>query len=121
MISSASNDRRLASLLAGGLGAYSFAGGCAALIGWAAHIPRLTNWTGDGIAMFVNTAIMAVCAGAALALRTLERQWATRVTRVLGLFVAILGAATLFQHISGINLGIDTLLVREPWGDRAAM
>jgi hypothetical protein len=71
MISSASNNRRLVSLFAGGLGAYSFAGGCAALIGSWAHIPRLTDWNGDGIAMFANTAVMAACAGTALALRTL--------------------------------------------------
>jgi signal transduction histidine kinase len=121
MTSSSSNDRRLASLFAGVLGAYSFVGGCAALIGWASDIPRLTNWNGDGIAMFVNTAIMAACAGAALVLRTLDRQPATRVTLMLGLFVIILGGATLFQHIFDVNLGIDTLLVRKPWGMRAAM
>src|SRR6185503_19130966 len=32
-----------------------------------------------------------------------------------------IGAATLFQHITHIDLGIDTLLVSPPWGQRGTL
>jgi PAS domain S-box-containing protein len=37
------------------------------------------------------------------------------------LAVLLLGSATLFQHFSGIDLGIDTMLVEPAWGVKAAM
>lgn len=121
MSSNAANNHRFASVIAFGLGLYAFAGGCVTLVGWFAHVPRLTDWRGDGIAMFVNTAIMAIFAGAALVLRTFDGSYAKLGTRILGLFTAVIGGATLFQHMSGINLGIDTLLFQEQGGTRAAM
>jgi PAS domain S-box-containing protein len=35
--------------------------------------------------------------------------------------VALIGGATLFEHLSGINVGIDSLLIRADWGIRAAV
>ncbi|OYW18250.1 MAG: hypothetical protein B7Z55_10975, partial [Planctomycetales bacterium 12-60-4] len=104
-----------------GFGIYALLGGGITLVGWYAHVPWLTNWNGDGIAMFVNTALMAVAGGAALALQNWRAKWAVVSARVLGLSVAFIGSATLFEHLSGIDLGIDQLLVREPWSTRAAM
>lgn len=103
-----------------GLAGYALAGGALTLAGWFANAPRLTDWAGSGIAMFPNTAILAVCAGAALFLLNLGRRWAARASGVLGLFVALLGSANLFQHLTGIDLGIDTLVAHAPWGMKAA-
>ncbi len=103
------------------LAAYAFAAGFVTLVGWFAHLPRLTDWDNDEIAMFANTAVMAVCAGASLWLLTITWKPAVAVSRVLASFVLLLGTATLFQHFTGIDLGIDRLLVHDPWGSRAAV
>jgi hypothetical protein len=40
-----------------------------------------------------------------------------RVAGILGLAVTLIGAATFFEYVSGLNLGIDTLLLFDrPWG-----
>jgi signal transduction histidine kinase len=114
-------ETRASSLLSSGLGGYALLGAGISLAGWFAHLPRLTDWDGSGISMFANTAVMAATAGAALILQTVGRPWASTMCRALGAIVALIGAATLFQHFTGINLGIDTLLVREPWGTRASL
>jgi PAS domain S-box-containing protein len=103
------------------LAAYAFAGGLVTFVGWFAHVPPLTDWVGSGIAMFANTALAASCAGAAIILAAVGSAWARYLSKALGTFVFVIGGATVFQHISGMSLGIDTLLVREPWGLKAAI
>ncbi len=103
------------------LGGYAVAGGALTLIGWFAQRPRLTDWDGDGIAMFVNTALMAIGCGAALMMQGSAKKGTVAASRILALLAALVGAATLFQHLSGIDLGIDQLLVRASWGHRAAV
>jgi signal transduction histidine kinase len=44
-----------------------------------------------------------------------------RLSAALGIVVLAIGAATLFQHILGVNLGIDELLLRHTWGIKAAV
>jgi PAS domain S-box-containing protein len=39
---------------------------------------------------------------------------------VLSILVAAVGGVTLLEHVTGVNLGIDTLLVERPWGQGAA-
>jgi hypothetical protein len=90
------------------------------LAGWFSNSPRLTDWLGSGIAMFANTALAAICAGAAILLATTSSAWAKNVVRFLGTIVFLIGGTTLFQHITGTSLTIDTMLVREPWGLKAA-
>lgn len=113
-------DRRLPSFLALGCGVYALLGGGVTLVGWCARVPWLTDWGDDGIAMFVNTAVMAAAGGAALVLQNVGRKRGAVMSRVLGLIVAVIGSATLFEHLSGMDLGIDQLFVRDPWGTRAA-
>ncbi len=104
-----------------GGGAFAVMAGAVTLVGWFAAFPWLTDWFGSGIAMFANTAACAVGAGAALILAILKPRWCARLSSLLGAGVALLGGATLFQHVSGIALGIDTFLVTPNWGTRAAM
>jgi PAS domain S-box-containing protein len=96
-------------------GAYALVGGALSFIGWAAGIYRLTDWGGSGINTKTNTSIAAIAASLALLLAVsgLPLRW---LVRVLGVFVAVIGGLTLFQHLSGFDLGIDTLLFSEPAG-----
>ncbi len=103
------------------LGTFAVIGGATTLLGWFASIPRLTDWIDSGISMLPNAAVGVVCSGAAVILATLNRGWSTRLSALLGAGVALLGLATLFQHISGIALGIDTLVFAPTWGTKAAV
>lgn len=104
-----------------GLATYALIGGGVTLVGWFAGLPRLTDWVASGISMFPNAAFGAVCCGAALILARLNRRWSVRVSGLLGFIVLFLGSATLFQHFSGVSLGIDTILIKPAWGERAAV
>jgi PAS domain S-box-containing protein len=103
--------------LAGG----AVVGGVVTLIGWFASLPRLTDWIGSGIAMFANTALAAALAGAGLLIALNQRPLNLRIAGGLGFIVAAIGAATLFEHLTGRNLGIDQFLVTVTWGNRAAV
>ena len=101
-------------------GTYALIAGLIALAGWAAELPRLTDWKGDGISMFPNTAVCAALAGLALVLYQTAASPARFSTRFLALVVFAIAGLTLFEHASGVNLGIDTLLFDRPWGQLAA-
>ena len=89
-------------------------GGAVSLAGWAADVPALTDWGAIGISIQPNTALAALCAGAALMLLTRGYH---RLAVVLGALVAAIGGLTLFEILSGANLGIDTLLLFDrTWG-----
>lgn len=109
--------RRVVVVLSG----YALAAGLLTLIGWCASVPRLTDWVGSGISMFANTAIAASCAGASLILGEMSSRWAARLSSGLGAVVLALGIGTLFQHISGIDLKFDELVIRHSWGIKAAV
>ena len=96
-------------------GAYAMMGGIVTLVGWALGIPRLTSWDGSGIVMKANTAVAVIAAGLALLLWQGGRRRAVLV-RGLGTMVTVIGGLTLLQHLTGLNFGIDTLLVHEPPG-----
>ncbi len=103
------------------LGGYALGAGLLTLVGWFAGLPRLTDWLGSGISMFANTAVAAACAGAALILAGISSRWSQRLSGGLGAVVLLIGIATLAQHISGVSLGIDDLLVHPAWGSKAAV
>jgi PAS domain S-box-containing protein len=107
---------RLAALVA----TYAVAGGTVTLIGWATDVERLTDWKADGISMFPNTAVCAVLSGLAILLMGVRRPAAHIAARCFAVVVAVIGGLTLFEHLSGIDLGIDTLLFARPWGQFAA-
>ncbi|WP_395748828.1 ATP-binding protein [Prosthecobacter sp.] len=102
-------------------GGYALLGGAVTLFGWLANVPGLTDWDGDGITMFGNTALMAMAGGAAVLLQASGKRWAVVASRILGILITLLGTATLIEHLAETDLGIDQLFVRAKWGDRAAM
>jgi signal transduction histidine kinase/ActR/RegA family two-component response regulator len=110
---------RTASLIVAAAASYALVGGCLTLIGWVFNYPRLSDWNNDGIGMFVNTAICAALGGAAMLLRQFSYPM-RHITPVLSVAVALIGGLTFFEHVTGINLGIDTALISRPWGQAAA-
>jgi PAS domain S-box-containing protein len=101
-------------------GAYAVLGGLVAMVGWVTNVPRLTDWRNDGISMFPNTALCAIASGLALALTASAPQFRT-AARLLAILAASVGGLTLLEHVTGVNLGIDTLLLDRPWGQGAAV
>jgi PAS domain S-box-containing protein len=91
-------------------------GGLGTLVGWAAGVPRLTDWKNDGISMFPNTAICAVLCGLALLLGTRQ----PLATRVAAAAAATIGGLTLLEHLTGLDVGIDRRLFDATWGQHAA-
>lgn len=93
------------------------------LAGWVFNLPRLTDWGFDNISMFPNTALSALFTGAALLLLCDERgggaSWRAGAAGLAGL-AAALGGATLFEHVTSHDLGIDTFVITRPWGQSAA-
>lgn len=99
-------------------GAYAVLGASISLMGWVLGIPRLADWANTTITMKVNTAICALLVGTGLLISVLAPRQKL-IVRVLSSFVILVGIATLYQHVTGINLGIDTLLFDEPPGSPA--
>jgi hypothetical protein len=93
------------------------AAGAVTLTGCAGNFERLTDWDGDGISMFANTALASVLSGGGM---VLLMKGHARVAAALGLLAGLIGAMTLFQHLTGLNLGIDTLLFPREFGNRAS-
>jgi PAS domain S-box-containing protein len=98
--------------------AYALTGAMLTMAGWCLNIPGLTDWDGDGINMKPNASLAVLFAAAGLLL-CLLRPGATRLIRFLAAVPLCIGTLTLFQHLTGIDLGIDTLLFWEPHGMRA--
>lgn len=96
------------------LAGYVALGGLVSLFGWVLDVPPVTDWFATGTSIQPNAAMAALVFGAALLLGN----WDQRVAAVIGgSLLAALGGSTLFQHVTGISLGIDTLLMFErTWG-----
>jgi hypothetical protein len=101
------------------VGSYIAFAGATSFIGWASDVPRLTDWDNNGISIQPNATIAATAAGFALILRA---GGYTRLSAAFGALGATIGAATLFEYASGVDLGIDTLLMFDrAWGRRGTV
>src|ERR1043165_6516719 len=94
-------------------GLVTLSGGVVILAGWALNVPVLTTWTFGTISTMPNTALATVVIGLALLLLTSGMPVLTRALALLG---ALIGGATLFEHVAGLDLGIDRLLLWREWG-----
>lgn len=113
----------IAKRLATGFAGLSFAGSAISLLGWSNNVPGLTDWDGDGITMFANTAIATGSCAAALLLLMLTRpdsRVRAPLITVLCLAALAIAGLTLCEHAFNSNLGIDTLFITPRWGERAA-
>jgi PAS domain-containing protein len=104
------------------MASFAVGGGALTLAGWAFNIQRLTDWNNEGVSMFANTAIGVIMIGGALLLlprgkNEPARRWSAHATAIVA---ALIGGLTIFEHLTGNNLGIDTMLINRPWGQRAS-
>ena len=89
-------------------------------IGWIFDRPRWTDWWGDDISMLFNTALCVLLCGVALLVsRWQDNPLSRRLMRICGVVGATIGGLTILEHLTGINLGIDTLLISRNWGQNA--
>jgi PAS domain S-box-containing protein len=103
---------RVARRFSAGLGLYAICAGVLTLIGWATDTRRLTAWD-NAISQMPNNAIAVTAAGLSLLAWYFGRP---RLSALLGAVTASIAGATLFEHVTGINLGIDTLVLYREWG-----
>jgi signal transduction histidine kinase len=96
------------------LGYYALLGGLISFAGWAADLPHLTDWFGDGISIQPNATLATTLGGCSLIL--LARGYRLLAT-ACGVIVAALGGTVIYQYFSGIDLEIDAVLLFErEWG-----
>lgn len=103
-------------------GLYAVIGGILTLVRWAIPFPRLADWAGLGISMFPNAALCSILSGVALIVlqHGSANRLATNAGRLLALSASAIGGLTLFEHVTGMNLGIDEILFEGTWGQTAA-
>ena len=101
-------------LTATALALYALVGGVTSFLGWTSDMPRLTDWLHTGISIQPNASIATAAAGTALLLMSGRH---ARFATVLGALVAAIGGTTLLEWVTGVDLGIDTLLMFDrTWG-----
>ena len=97
---------------AGGVGI-----GGAVLVGWVLGVPGLTRLFSGFSTMKANTAASLLLLGLALWIlrgESLSRRRRALADGAAGLVVAIAGL-TLLEHVAGVGVGVDQLIVRDPW------
>jgi len=82
--------------------------GVSVILGWILALPLLTSWLPNLVQTKVNAALCLVGLGLALVFRLVPRRrpratWSALLT----LAVIAVAAATIFEHVTGIALGID--------------
>jgi diguanylate cyclase (GGDEF)-like protein len=85
-----------------------------ALMGWVFDVDVLKSVIPGHQQMKANTAICLIACGLALLSTRSDRAFGRRGSRVLSAGVFLLGAATLVEYATGVDLGIDTLLFADP-------
>ena len=93
------------------LGVYVF-------IGWIFHIAVLTTLLPGHATMKINSAIACFFGGLSLWLLSEEEpsQLQRSIREVSALVVTLIGLLTLSEYVTGLNFGIDELLVKAPGG-----
>ncbi|MGH8030610.1 MAG: PAS domain-containing protein, partial [Arenimonas sp.] len=109
---------RFAHRLTVGLSALVMAGSALTLVGWASSVRLLTDWFDHDISQLPNNAVGVFAGGAATLLLALGYR---RASAVLALAAGLIGGATLLEHVAGIDLGIDALLLTHDWGHSATL
>lgn len=96
-------------------GLFAATGGVLGMIGWVADIPRLIDWDGNAITIKFNAALALSLMGVALAVKAYSEALLLFI-RVPAVLTILIGTATLFQHLTDIDLGIDNVFVHEAPG-----
>ncbi len=110
--------KKFAKRLSVGLSSLVMAGSALTLLGWGAGLRRLTDWFDHDISQLPNNAVGVFAAGAATLLLALGHR---RVSAGFALIAGLIGGATLLQHLTGVDFGIDRLLLTHNWGHSATV
>jgi PAS domain S-box-containing protein len=86
--------------------------GMLVLVGWIADISDFKSVYGP-ITMKANTAVALTLGGIALFGLTTRQKQIRLLSQIFAIFIALVGLATLTEHLTGWKLGIDELLFRE--------
>ena len=103
-------------------GLLAIAVGGAVLLGWTFRVPELTTLGLGDVPMKTNTAIALILLGGAFVVHVHGQR--RLVARVLAGGAMVIGAATLFEYATGIDLGIDQALFDElgaAWPNRMSI
>lgn len=89
------------------------------ILGWLLNIPLLRGEIFNLYGTKFNTAFIFLLAGLSLFIANLssDKYPLKFIANVLALIVFLTGIVTLFQHLTGINFGIDQLLYTQPFKD----
>src|ERR1043165_5368553 len=100
--------RRFLLLLARCAAAIVAAWGVAVILGWVLDNPELRGgFSPGGITVKTNAGIAFFCCGLALAFQSFRsNSFLIRIAHALAAVAMLLGALTLFEHLSGWDLGI---------------
>ncbi len=108
-----------------GAGAVAVAVGTAVVVGWSQDIGWLTSVLPGGAQMKPNAAVGLMLAGFALLSKASATSQTLRPVMTLSLLLLALGSTTIYQYITGFDLGIDgvifpdsLLLTQDPLSNR---
>ena len=99
-------------------GIFAIALGGMGLIGWIIDSGFLKGPLSQGIVMKTNTAICLILSGVVLLLSAGRKKssLAKVCAQICGVFIALVGAITIAEHLTGFNFRIDQILFTEPPG-----
>ena len=103
-------------------GLFGVLGSIVTLLGWALDAPWMTDWLRTGICMFPNAAICSMLIGGAIVILAWSGRSRSRrnIARIAAILCALLSGLVLYQHLTGINMGIDTAILAREWGQKAS-
>lgn len=106
----------IAILVSRGAGIFTAALGGAVFAGWLLGVPLITTVVPGLASMKANTALALIIAGMGLTLRVAPDSWVETPFRrhaatICGLVVALIGAVTILEYATGLDLRVDQLLV----------
>ena len=88
--------------------------GISVLAGWALGLPLLTSWLPGLVQTKVNAALCFIALGLALGAELLApRSRVAWLGPALALVVIVIAGATLIEHVTGLDLGIDQVFVSD--------
>src|SRR6478609_7555440 len=89
--------------------------GALVLLGWLLKLQVLTTFGASLSSMKANTALGFVALGLALRSSMTQTPKARRARNVLAGLGGALGASALVEYALGVELGVDELVLRDPW------
>ena len=101
---------RVSSVLGAGIALF----GLSVLAGWALGLPLLTSWLPGLVQTKINAAFCFIAIGGALSVsRAMPDRRGIWLSRALASVVIAIAGATLFEHLTGVDLSIDRIFASD--------